>query len=412
MVCAGHGNVRRGFLQYADGCANALRMQIMAQSPTDPDFVQNPYAFYDRARAAGDVFWWSDYQMPCAISHRMVQAVLRDRRMGRACPPEHASEIPPDLRPFYAVEAHSMLELEPPRHTRLRGLVLRAFTSRTVAALAPVIAAECGACIDRFPSGSFDLLSAYAQPVPVRVIASLLGVPADRADDLLAWSNAMVAMYQARRTRQIEEAAVAATNSFVAFLQDYIAQRRKTPGDDLISTLIAAEEDGSSLTEDELISTCILLLNAGHEATVHTLGNGVKTLLAHQHRQIDAATVEEVIRFDPPLHMFTRWVYEDLTLFDHQFRRGDQIACLLGAANRDPNAFAAPNRFDPTRPVTPNSAFGGGIHFCVGAPLARLELQIGLQTLFDRCPNLRISAPPRYGDVYHFHGLERLMVQI
>jgi cytochrome P450 len=385
-------------------------MQRFQQSPNAPQFIQNPYPFYDQARAAGGFFWWDDYNMACAVSHKMVHAVLRDRRMGRECPPELAPEIPPHLQPFYDVEAHSMLELEPPRHKRLRGLVLRAFTSRTIAALGPDIASLCHGLIDTFPDTPFDLLTHYAQPVPVIIISRLLGVPEDRADDLLRWSNAMVAMYQARRTPQIEAAAVAATNDFVDFMRSYIAKRRKTPADDLISTLIAAEEDGARLSEDELITTCILLLNAGHEATVHTLGNGTKTLLEHGAREITEAAVEEVIRYDPPLHMFTRWVYEDVTLGDHSFKRGDQIACLLGAANRDPAAYDAPNMFDPARRGPQNTSFGGGIHFCVGAPLARLELRIALEILFARCPNLRLTEPPQYGDVYHFHGLERLMV--
>ncbi|WP_108814897.1 cytochrome P450 [Loktanella sp. Alg231-35] len=385
-------------------------MQRFQQSPNDPQFVQNPYPFYDQARTAGDFFWWDDYGMACAVSHKMVHAVLRDRRMGRECPAEQAPDIPPHLQPFYDVEAHSMLELEPPRHKRLRGLVLRAFTSRTIAALTPDIEALCHSLIDGFPDTPFDLLTHYAQPVPVIIISRLLGVPEERADDLLRWSNAMVAMYQARRTPQIEAAAVAATNDFVDFMRGYVAKRRKTPTDDLISTLIAAEEDGARLSEDELITTCILLLNAGHEATVHTLGNGTKTLLEHGQRQISDAAVEEVIRYDPPLHMFTRWVYEDVTLGDHSFKRGDQIACLLGAANRDPAAYTAPNTFDPARDGPQNTSFGGGIHFCVGAPLARLELRIALEALFTRCPHLRLTEAPRYGDVYHFHGLERLMV--
>lgn len=386
-------------------------MEKFAQSPTEPAFIQDPYPFYDRARRAGDFFWWDDYGMACAVSHRSVQAVLRDRRMGRECPPELAPAIPAHLAPFYAVEAHSMLELEPPPHTRLRSLVLRAFTSRTIAALGPDIRQLCHDLIDRFPDGPFDLLTAYAQPVPVTIIARLLGVPEDRADDLLRWSNAMVAMYQARRTPQIEAAAIAATNDFVAFMRGYITQRRTSPTDDLISTLIAAEEAGEKLSEDELITTCILLLNAGHEATVHTLGNGVKTLLERNIREISEPCVEEVIRFDPPLHMFTRWVYEDVELFGQHFKRGDQIACLLGAGNRDPAAYDAPNQFDPARKGPQNTSFGGGIHFCVGAPLARLELRIALEVLFDRCPDLRLAEAPRYGDVYHFHGLERLMVE-
>ncbi len=387
-------------------------MKTFSQSPIEPAFVQNPYAFYDKAREAGDFFWWTDQNIACAVSHKSVHTVLRDKRMGRECPPELAPDIPSHLRPFYDVEAHSMLELEPPRHTRLRALVLRAFTSRTIAALEPQITQLCHNLIDRFPTEPFDLLTAYCQPVPVIVIARLLGVPEDRADDLLFWSNAMVAMYQTNRTPQIEVAAVAATNEFAAFLRGYIAERRKTPTDDLISTLIAAEEDGQKLTEDELITTCILLLNAGHEATVHTLGNGVKTLIEHDIFEITEACVEEIIRFDPPLHMFTRWVYEDAEILGQSFKRGDQIACLLGAANRDPTAYDNPNSFDPTRKGPQNTSFGGGIHFCVGAPLARLELRIALQTLFNRCPQLQLPEPPKYADVYHFHGLERLMIQI
>ena len=289
--------------------------------------------------------------------------------------------------------------------------MLRAFTSRRIAALGPEITALCHHLIDRFPTGPFDLLDYYARPIPVIIIARLLGVPEDRADDLLAWSNAMVAMYQARRTRGTEDAAIAATTAFSAFLTGYIAEKRRSPADDLISELIAAEEAGQKLSTDELISTCILLLNAGHEATVHTLGNGIKTLLDTGIRGISEPLVEEVLRHDPPLHMFTRWVLTDVTLFGHDFQRGDQIACLLGAANRDPAVYPDPYRFIPTREAPANTSFGGGIHFCVGAPLARLELRIGLEVLFDRCPTLRLTEPPRYGDVYHFHGLERLMIQ-
>ncbi len=348
--------------------------------------------------------------MACAVSHKAVHAVLRDKRMGRECPAELAPDTPDHLRPFYAIEAHSMLELEPPRHTRLRALVLRAFTSRTIAALEPGIRQLCHHLIDQFPDQPFDLLKHYAQPVPVIIICRLLGVPETYADDLLRWSNAMVAMYQAGRSQAIEDTAALASAEFSAFMRDYINQRRKTPGGDLISTLIAAEQAGDKLSEDELITTCILLLNAGHEATVHTLGNGVKTLLERDIRTISPSTVEEVIRFDPPLHMFTRWVYEDVELHGQQFKRGDQIACLLAAANRDPNAYAAPDIFDPNRKGPQNTSFGGGIHFCVGAPLARLELQIALSVLFERCPKLSITETAQYANVYHFHGLKELVV--
>ncbi len=385
-------------------------MKSLRQSPTDPAFVQNPYPFYDRARAAGDLFMWEDYGVICTSSHAATMSILKDRRMGREVPPDLAAPIPPHVQPFYDIEAHSMLELEPPRHTRLRGLVLRAFTSRRIAAMQPDIETLCHDLIDKFPDGPFDLLDTYARVVPVIIIARLLGVPENRSNDLLAWSNAMVAMYQANRTRKIEDAAVQATLAFRAFITGYIDEKRQAPTDDLLSELIAAEEGGEHLSTDELITTCILLLNAGHEATVHTMGNGVKTLLEQRITTIDADAVEEVLRYDPPLHIFSRWAQTDVTLLGHDFKRGDQVNCLLASANRDPAPYPDPAAFMPARKGPQMTSFGGGIHFCVGAPLARLELLIALQILWVRCPDLALTETPEYADVYHFHGLERLMV--
>lgn len=391
-------------------------MKTLHQSPTDAAFVQNPYPFYDRARALGPFFHWADYGMVCTPDAAATNAIFRDRRFGREAPAELAPAILDHLKPFYAVEAHSMLELEPPRHTRLRGLVLRAFTSRRIAALGPEIAQLSHDLIDALPPGPFDLLKHFGQKLPVTIIARLLGVPEMMSDDLLKWSNAMVGMYMANRTPEAEARAVAATQSFVAFLRDYIGQRRQDPRDDLITSLIAAEEAGEKLTTDELISTCILLLNAGHEATVHTIGNGVKTLLETQTPVTalapDAieATVEEILRFDPALHMFTRWAYETVDIMGQTFHRGDRVALLLAAANRDPAFWEQPDQFIPTRAIKPNATFGAGLHFCVGAPLARLELQIALPVLFQRLPGLHMTAPPTYGNVYHFHGLTKLML--
>jgi len=393
-------------------------MQRLSQSPTDPAFVQNPYPFYARARAAGDLVWWEEYGMPAATTHRAVHALLRDRRFGREAPAGvPRPEIPERLKPFYAVEAHSMLEAEPPRHTRLRGLVLRAFTSARVTALTPRIDALVADLIAAFPAGPFDLLDAFARPLPVTVIARLIGVPDARADDLLAWSNAMVKMYQPGRTRQDEDAAVAATQAFTAFLADVIDRRRADPGADLLSQLVAAEEAGDRLSPDELVATVILLLNAGHEATVHTIGNAVKALLEtgtthvlQDPARVDAA-VEEVLRHDPPLHVFTRIAREEAEVFGHRFAPGDQVACLLASANRDASAIPDPDRFDPARAPVPHASFGAGIHFCLGAPLARLELARALPALVAARPRLRLAEPPRYADIYHFHGLERLMVE-
>lgn len=386
----------------------------LRQDPTDPAFVQDPYPFYERARAAGPLFVWADYGMPCAGSYAAVSALLRDRRLGREPPPGRAAPVPPHLAAFHAVEAHSMLEAEPPRHTRLRGLVLRAFTSRRIAALGPEIGALAHGLIDAMPPGEVDLLPAFARPLPVRIIARLLGVPESMADDLLAWSNAMVGMYMAGRDRAAEDRAEAAARAFADFLRTYIAERRSRPADDLITHLVAAEEDGQRLSTDEMIATCILLLNAGHEATVHTLGNGAKTLLqtgtdprAHDPGRL----TEEVLRHDPPLHLFTRHAYEDVEVQGSRLPEGAEVGLLLAAANRDPQAWDGPARFDPGRAGPPHLSFGAGIHFCVGAPLARLEIATALPILWNRLQGLRLAEAPEYADVYHFHGLRTLRVE-
>jgi unspecific monooxygenase len=391
-------------------------MHRVSQSPKAPDFVQNPYPFYAAARSQGPLAYWEEYAMPAAFSHAAVHMLLRDLRCGRECPAGMAPPVPEHLAPFMKAEQHSLLELEPPRHTRLRKLVTRAFTSSAVAGLAPQIEALCHDLIDAFPDQPFDLLPAFCTQVPVITICRLLGVPEAMAPQLLQWSHDMVAMYQAGRDAAAEHQAAAAANAFAAFLRSYIEERRSTPREDLITALIAAGEDGETLSTDELISTVILLLNAGHEATVHALGNAVKTLLQQGLQpqwlapEAIEGTVEELLRFDPPLHLFTRYAYEEAEVFGHTFQRGGQVALLLAAASHDPAACAHPDRFDPLRPPKINKAFGGGLHFCVGAPLARLEMQIALPILFARCPDLKLDGAPQYSDTYHFHGLRSLMV--
>jgi unspecific monooxygenase len=391
-------------------------MHQLTQSPRDPAFVQNPYPFYDRARATGPLFHWEDYGFPCAAGHAEVSLLLRDRRFGRELPEALKPRRPPHLADFYRLDDRSMLDREPPSHTRLRGLVLRAFTSRRIAALAPDITSVAEELIAALPR-EFDLITAFAEPLPVRVIARLLGVPEEMAPQLLAWSHAMVAMYQARRDRAVEAAANAAARDFAAFLTDHIAARRARPADDLVTALIAAEAEGSRLDADELVATCVLLLNAGHEATVHAIGNGTAAILAagldpariFATPEATAATVEEILRFDPPLHLFTRHALAEVELLGHRFRPGDTVGCLLAAANRDPLRFPDPARFDPTRSPGPHLAFGAGIHFCVGAPLARAELATALPLLFRRRPGLAFAEAPTFADRYHFRGLTELL---
>lgn len=364
----------------------------------------------------GDFVFWDDFKMPMAVTHQAVSDVLKSKSMGREIPVEKRTEIRPELQAFYDIEAHSMLELEPPIHTRLRGLVLRAFTRRSIQALAPEISQISDQLISAFPDEPFDLMQHFAKKLPVVVIARLLGVPQSMGDQLVDWSNRMVAMYQARRTPEIEVDAAEAAREFADFIRTHIDQKRANPTDDLISQLIAAEEDGQRLSTDEMVTTCILLLNAGHEATVHTIGNSVRQLLKHGARhdvlepELIENTVEECLRFDPPLHMFTRHVYEPVTICDIAFKPGDEIGCLLGSSCRDDAVWPDGDVFDPVRAPRKNTAFGAGIHFCVGAPLARLELQIALPVLFSRCPKLRTTEPPRVANLYHFRGLERLMV--
>jgi len=394
-------------------------MKRFSCAPNDPDFVQNPYPFYDRLRAGGKMVWWDELNLPVVAGYDGVSMALRDNRFGREAPAGFEPDIPSHLRPFYDIEDHSMLELEGDRHRRLRSLVLRAFTSRRIKALVPDLEEISDDLIDRFADdcAPFDLMPAFCKMVPVRIICRLLGVPEEMSEQLLAWSNAMVAVYTPTRTRATEEAAANAATEFSGFMRDYVEARRSQPADDLITSLIAAEEDGEKLGTDELITTCILLLNAGHEATVHSLGIAVKTLLEHEtprealsDGKIDG-TIEELLRYDPPLHLFQRWVYEDTRFLDQDLKRGDRIGLLLAAANRDAQAWDHPDRFDPNRKVKQNTSFGAGVHFCVGAPLARLEMRVALPKLFDRCPELALAEPPVYADTWHFHGLSQLVVK-
>ena len=386
--------------------------------PRQPQFYQDPYPAYHAIRGKLPVFKWEQYGYWCFARHEDVNALLRDRRFGRQI--LHVAsredlgwpETPSHLKAFYAFEQHSLLELEPPVHTRLRSLITRSFLSRRVERLRPVIVSLCNGLIDGFETKrEADLLAEYATPIPVIVICDLLGVPSDMARQLLLWSHDMVAMYQARRDRAVEDAAVAATIAFSDFMRGYIKERRKAPREDLLSELIRAEEQGNKLTEDELVTTAILLLNAGHEATVHAIGNGVKALLELGIRDgISDGYIEELLRYDAPLHLFTRYALVDLEYAGIRFRKGEEVGLMLGAANRDPARFAEPDRFDPARDPNPHVSFGAGIHFCIGAPLARLELQVALPLLFQRLPKLALAEPPLYRDTYHFHGLERLLV--
>ncbi len=392
--------------------------------PRDPDFYDNPYPYYEEIRADMAAFFWQQFGMWCFVGFEDVNRLLRDRRFGRqilhvATREELGLSAPkPHLSDFDAVEAHSLLELEPPHHTRLRKLVNKAFVSRQVEQLRPEIAELTHRTIDRFAGdGEVELIRQFAEPIPVAVIARMIGVPFERTHDLLDWSHRMVRMYMYHHSKEDEHSANQAARDFASCLGDLVAERRRAPQDDLLSHMLTAERDGEMLSDDEVISTSVLLLNAGHEATVHQTGNAVKTILEN-HLDPDTlfadqnsteATIEEALRFDAPLHMFTRYALEDVELESGiKIAKGEQIGLMLGAANRDPAQFAQATSFRPGRSDQANVTFGAGIHFCIGAPLARLEMQTSLPILFERLPNMRLKNPPHYRDAYHFHGLERL----
>ncbi|AZO14981.1 cytochrome P450 [Mesorhizobium sp. M2A.F.Ca.ET.043.05.1.1] len=392
--------------------------------PHEPAFVQSPYEAYAFLHGTANAFFWEDYGFWCFGGFDDVNRLLRDRRFGRQNPagiPDSrgVGDDRSHLAAFDKIEANSMLELEPPVHTRLRTLVNRAFVSRQVERLRPRIETLANELVDRFQPNGVDLLPAYASPLPITIIAEMLGVPVEMGTQLLGWSHQMVAMYMHGRTREVEDTANRAARDFAAFLRGYVAERRKKPGDDLLSLLIEAQDNGQRLSEDELVSSAILLLNAGHEATVHQTGNAVRSILAQggdprrffEMPEKNVATVEECLRFDAPLHMFLRYAYEEIEVSPGiVVKPGEMVALLLGMANHDPLAFAEPDTFNPARADQKNVSFGAGIHFCIGAPLARLELQVSLKTLFDRLPELRLAETPRFRDTYHFHGLERVAV--
>lgn len=400
------------------------RSRTVDLDPKDPSFFNNPYACYEEIRQAFQSFYWRQYGLWCFIGFEDVNRLLRDKRFGRqilhVATREEVGMAPQKehLKRFDAVEAHSLLELEPPEHTRLRTLVNRAFVSRQVERLRPEIETLTHQTIDAFADqGEVELIRQFAEPIPVSVIARMLGVPLELTDQLLDWSHRMVRMYVLHRTEAIERDADAAAADFAQCLSELISERRRVPRDDLLSHMIGTERAGQRLSDDELISTSVLLLNAGHEATVHQTGNAVKTILESdlapaelfEDRSACEATIEEALRYDAPLHMFTRYALEDVRFADDiVIAKGEQIGLMLGAANRDPAQFADPATFDPQRRDQANVSFGAGIHFCIGAPLARLEMQVSLPILFKRLPGLRLKKAPRYRDAYHFHGLERL----
>jgi cytochrome P450 len=397
----------------------------MSFDPTASDFLADPYPTLADLRERTPVLRHDELDRWFVTRHGDVRACLRDRRLGRnyrhvgSDAEFHAETLDPRRQAFWDVERWSLLWLEPPDHTRIRKLVAAAFTPRSVEAMREPAARLAASLLDPLvEQGRMDLLYDFAQPYSIGLICEWLGVPADRQRDLLDWSHAMVKMYELHTPEDQAVRANGAAAAFQEYVLGLIAERRRAPQDDLVSGLVQARVDRERLSDGEIVSTVIVLLNAGHEATVNTLGNGVLALMRHREqwerladRSVSSAVaIEELLRYDPPLQLFERWVLEDgFEVGGTAIPRGEKIAVLFGAANRDPRVFSAPDEFDVGRAnAGDHISFGGGIHVCIGAPLARIELEAGLRALVERCPQLELAAEPLRIPAFVIWGLEGL----
>ncbi len=375
----------------------------------DAAFLRDPYPFFAELREHGDVHEHPQLGAVTA-SHAAGSAALRSRKLGRLWTDAQPAG---DFPMFNLLHRHSMLESEPPVHTRLRRLVSAAFGRGHVDKLREPIRATVADLVDGLDG---DLVEQVAAPLPVAVIAELLGVPETDRPLLPAWSHAIVKMYEPGVGEQQRVAAETASAEFVAYLRELAAHRREHPGEDLISGLMATP--GEQLHEDEMVATAVLLLMAGHEASINLLANGVLALLRHpeQWRRLVAdpglapSAVDELIRFDSPLQLFERTAVSDVDIGGHRVHEGEKIAVLLGAAAHDPEVFERPGRLDITRSPNPHLGFGAGLHYCLGAPLARLEAQTALEELVRRRPELHLTGEPERRPEFVIRGLRTLPV--
>ncbi|MEU1419258.1 MULTISPECIES: cytochrome P450 [unclassified Kitasatospora] len=396
--------------------------------PWSAAFVAHPYDAYTELREHAPVTYYEPTGQWLVSRHEDVSALLRDRRLGRTYTHRFTHEEfgrpapDPAHEPFHTLNDHGLLDLEAPDHTRIRRLVSKAFTPRMVEGLRPTVRRLAAELVDGLlAAGGGDLVAAVAEPLPVAVIAEMLGVPEGDRHLLRPWSADITGMFELNPTEEAARRAVTASTEFSDYLRALIRERRTEPGGDLISALIQAQEGADALSEQEMVSTCVLLLNAGHEATVNTTGNGWWALfrnpgeLARLRGSVDEllpTAVEELMRWDTPLQMFERWVLEDIEVRGVTVPRGSEVALLFGSANRDPARFADPDRLDLGRADNPHVTFGAGIHFCLGAPLARLELTESYGALLRRAPGLRLVREPRWRPGYVIRGLEELLVEI
>jgi len=390
---------------------------------TDPAFVSNPYPALKELRAAGQPVWHEGMQMFLAARHSDANDVFRNKSLGRIFTeksPEFEWEI------FNWLHADSILDSEPPKHTRLRSLVAKAFNRQKIEGMRPAVERITEQLLDAIDEKvksdqTFDLIADYAEPLPVKIIADLLGFPESEEHLLRPWSQAIVKMYEVNPTVQYQSEAKVAAQEFADYVRALAESRKKTPGADLISDLAIVEENGEKLNMHELVATCVLLLNAGHEASVNAFGNGMvaalqrpdqTALLRDNSRGITNTALEEFMRFDAPLHMFERTATADTEIGGVSIKEGQKIAALIGSANRDETVFSSPELMDLTRDPNPHIGFGAGIHFCIGAPLARLEMSVSLPALWEKYPHMQLAGDAIRRPTFVLRGYESVAISV
>ena len=387
----------------------------------NPTFVANPYEQLKALREIGKPVWHEGMQIFLAARHSDANDVFRNKSLGRIFTDKSPAF---EWETFNWLHSDSILDSEPPKHTRLRSLVAKAFNRNKIEGMRPAVERITQQLLDaideKVKSGeSFDLIADYAEPLPVKIIADLLGFPESEEHLLRPWSQSIVKMYEVNPSEQYQIEAKKAAGEFAEYVRNLAEHRKTNPGQDLITDLAMVEENGEKLNSHELVATCVLLLNAGHEASVNAFGNGMVAalerpdqaeLLRKNSRAITETALEEFMRFDAPLHLFERTATIDTELGGVKIEKGQKIAALIGSANRDSSVFERADEMDLTRDPNPHIGFGAGIHFCLGAPLARLEMSVSLPALWEKYPNMQLAGTPVRRPTFVLRGYESVSI--
>jgi cytochrome P450 len=402
-----------------------LLKRLLGPKLFGPEMLADPYPYYARLRSADPVHWADQFGGWVLTRYADVITVLRSPNASAERTAVARQRVGPEFQTLYDARSSSMLNADAPRHTRLRLLVNKAFTPGTVEGLAPFIRTFVDEVLAAAQArGRMDVMAELAFPLPATVIAEMLGVPPTDRDRFKQWSDdstAAAGNLPANLSPDVLRKAVAAFEELQTYFRGIIAQRRAEPRDDLLSALVRAQEEGDRLSDEELLANSVLLLNAGHETTTNLIGNGTLALLRHPDQvrrlrddpSLIPAGVEEMLRYDSPVQFTSRILKADVELGGKVLRAGQTVLLLLGAANRDPEQFPDPDRFDVGRAENKHVAFGLGSHFCLGAPLARLEGRIVFEALLGRAPGMRLDGPPpRYRQNFNLRGLESLQVTL